>query len=431
MSTNALEIAQKLITFPSGTPTHPDATPEHSAACSATLDYIQQITAKATNTSRRYRFNGGDDLYPHEIDNLWLRYILNFGERLPRHLLILAHIDVVPVDKKAWTVLPYEGVVKDGRLYGRGATDMKGPLASCVAALNCLMVSRRQEDYFQTDVLITSDEEYAALNGIRRLLKHLKDEYDVKYDAVLILEPSSPGRVGKVIATGRRGSLNGKVVVKGKKGHRAYPNSYRNPVPVLAEAIIALENLSFETSPDWMASTDLEVRDLKTDSDSTSVIASTATASWNIRYTGNYTPAQLRQMVEDAVNHLSDDAFEVTVEVSNYPKNPYLSKPGDGKPELLDAFQSYLMDTYGEPAELTNEGGMSDGCHVEDILGPIEIIEVGPDTTPMHQNDESIAVNDLEELKTMFQTVIPRYCQQGMTFRKVVPYSESEMAETA
>lgn len=411
MSTNALEIAQKLISFKSFTPTHPAAKPEDTEECRKALEYLKSISKG--HLARILSFEGGDDLYPHRIDNLWLRYRLNYGAVIPRRLLYIGHIDVVPVKESDWTVPAFEGVVKEGRLYGRGATDMKGPLATFIAAMNTLMESRSRQNYFEVDMIITSDEEYAAVNGVKRVLEFIKNEHGLYYDAVLVGEASSPNRLGKVIATGRRGSLNGKVIVRGKKGHRAYPSSYANPVPVLAEAILALENRQFEDSPGWLAHTDLEVRNLKTDSDSTSIIPSFAEADWNIRYTGNYTAVELKQIVEETVSHLADDQFEVIVECSNYPKAPYLSKPKHGNPELLNTFQAFLTETYGEPAQETNEGGMSDGCHVEPVLGPIEIIEIGPDTTPMHQNDESIAVADLDALQRMFEIVIPRYCQRG------------------
>lgn len=404
---NALDITKKLITYPSLTPTHPDTRPRHVRACTEVLDYIQSVTEPYTFLSRRHVFSGGSEKYPQPVDNLWLSWKNTWLTQVPRRLLYIGHADVVPVNRSNWTSNPFRPRIANGRLYGRGATDMKGPLACFLAAMNNCVANNRLLD---VEAIITTDEEWAAINGVKPMLDFIKNEHGIWYDAVLVGEPSSLGHFGNFIATGRRGSLNVRFTVTGKAGHCAYRNSYLNPVDVVLPLGMALQTMVFRSSPEWLAQTELVVRHVTTDSPSTSMVASVAHVFCNIRYTGNYTPEELMAQLSALAQNFTTDGITVTVEASG-DSNPYLGIPQEGRgPELLDALQTALIRHNGQAATVTHEGGTSDGRKVKEVIGDVEIVEFGPDTTPMHADDESIALDDLDNLQQVLEDAIPAFC---------------------
>ncbi|MTI62716.1 succinyl-diaminopimelate desuccinylase [Methylophaga sp.] len=333
-----------------------------------------------------------EHMYFEEVENLWLRR----GNSGPV-IAFAGHTDVVPtgpLDK--WTHPPFEAEVVDGMLFGRGAADMKGSIAAMVTACE-RFVSQHPEHEGSIAFLITSDEEGPAVNGTVRVIETLQSRGE-NIDWCLVGEPSSTEKVGDIVKNGRRGSLNGRLSVKGKQGHIAYPHLALNPIHLLAPALTELCNIEWDQGNADFPPTSFQVSNLNSGTGATNVIPGTAEMVFNFRFSTEVTHEELQSRVEAVLNKHQLD-YELKWELSG---KPFRTASG----ELLEAVQHAVKAVTGYETTLSTSGGTSDGRFIAPT--GTQVIELGPLNATIHQIDECVSVADLDTLSEIYETLLSR-----------------------
>ncbi|MEZ5853378.1 MAG: succinyl-diaminopimelate desuccinylase [Hyphomicrobiaceae bacterium] len=332
-----------------------------------------------------------------DVDNLYAR----FGRGQP-NLCFAGHTDVVPVgDEKAWTRSPFGAEIHDGVLYGRGAVDMKGAIACfVVAALRHIERHGKNPD-FSISLLITGDEEGPSINGTMKVLDWMRDKGEIM-DACVVGEPSNPKSLGDEIKIGRRGSLNGELVVLGKQGHAAYPELAENPVPKLARLIDRLSSTPLdEGTPDFQSSS-LQVTVISAPNTATNVIPAEARAKFNIRYNDLWRRPNVEAWVREQCAAAALDVgarFEVSFSGTG---DVFLTKPGP----LVETMRAAVTAATGRQPALTTGGGTSDARFIQAYC---PVIEFGLVNETIHAIDERCPVADLEKLTDIYARFIAGY----------------------
>ncbi|MBX3725957.1 MAG: succinyl-diaminopimelate desuccinylase [Xanthomonadales bacterium] len=325
------------------------------------------------------------------VRNLWASH----GSGGPV-LCLLGHTDVVPPGPlEAWQHDPFDPVVRDGRLYGRGAADMKGSVAAFVVALE-RFVAAHPDHPGTVALLLTSDEEGDAIDGVRAVVERFRAERRA-IDFCLVGEPSSGHRLGDVVRIGRRGSLTATVTVHGVQGHVAYPDKAVNPIhrvlPVLAELVARAWDA--QPWPDFPA-TSLQVANVAAGTGASNVIPGTATVQFNLRYSPRWTAEGLIAEIEAA---FARQGVEASI-AWHRSGEPFHTAPGRLRAAVREAVQGALGVT---PDENTG-GGTSDGRFVA-LLGA-QVVELGPVNASIHKVDEHVEVADLERLPGLYGAVL-------------------------
>lgn len=326
-----------------------------------------------------------------DVLNLWATH----GKGGPL-LCLLGHTDVVPTGpREAWESEPFEPTVRDGMLYGRGAADMKASVAALVLAAQRFVASH--PDHPGTlGILLTSDEEGDAIDGVRRVARHFQ-ETGQRIDWCLVGEPSSAQRLGDVIRIGRRGSLTGTATVRGVQGHVAYPDKADNPIhralPAFAE--LAARQWDAEPWPDFPA-TSLQIANFRAGTGASNVIPGTATVQFNLRYSPRWTADALIADIEASLQRQgvqADIAWHRSGE-------PFHTAEGPLRAAVREALQGEL----GVVPDENTGGGTSDGRFIAPLGA--EVVELGPINASIHQVNERIALDDLQRLPALYQRII-------------------------
>ena len=375
-----LEIAKELIRCPS-------VTPEDGGA----LAVLERYLAPLGFTCERMRFSAEGT---PDVDNLYARY----GSGSP-HFCFAGHTDVVPVgDEAAWTTDPFAAQVKDGRLYGRGAADMKSAVASFAAAAERLV-----RDGFQGSIslLITGDEEGPGVNGTVKMLETLAARGET-IDHCLVGEPTSVEKLGDMVKVGRGGSINGWLTVHGTQGHVAYPHLADNPLPRLLEMLRRLDTQVLDEGTDHFQPSNLEITTIDVGNTATNVIPGVARAVINIRFNDLHTGAGLdswMRKVLDAVTEEMGGRYEFTTKISG---EAFMTKPGDFSALIARAIEKVT----GITPELSTTGGTSDARFIR-AYAPV--IEFGLPNATMHKADENAGVDDITRLADIYEEILRGY----------------------
>ena len=332
-----------------------------------------------------------------DVDNLYAR----FGSEAP-NLCFAGHTDVVPPgDEAAWTVPPFAAEIHDGILYGRGAVDMKGAVACYVAAALRHLADRSGNAKGSLSFLITGDEEGASVNGTIKVLDWLKARGE-RLDACIVGEPSSLAAVGDEIKIGRRGCLNGEIIVKGKQGHAAYPHVADNPLPKLARMIDRLAGLRLDGGTQHFEPSHIAFTIVSVPNTATNVIPSLARAAFNVRYNDTHSRAKIEELISRCCKAAAEEvgakyslAFSGTGDV-------FLTKPGP----LVEAMAHAAREVTGRSAKLTTTGGTSDARFIKDHC---PVVELGLVNATIHQVDERVPVADLSVLTLIYGRFIERF----------------------
>jgi len=327
-----------------------------------------------------------------DVDNFWATR----GNGGPL-FAFAGHTDVVPAgNEDAWNTAPFEPTIKDGFLYGRGAADMKGGLASMVTATENF-VKENPNHNGTIAFLITSDEEGVAINGTVKVMDYLK-ENNQKIDFCLIGEPSSTNITGDVIKNGRRGSLNGEINVQGQQGHVAYPHLAQNPIHLIAPALSELCKQEWDNGNEYFPATSFQISNVHSGGGVTNVIPGEAKVMFNIRYSTETTKEELKSKVHEILDlHKLD--YSVDWSHSGY---PFLTPKG----ELVSACISAVKETKEITPELATSGGTSDGRFI--AQEGTQVVELGPVNATIHQVNESVLVQDLEDLSRIYSKVLTK-----------------------
>lgn len=332
-----------------------------------------------------------------DVENLYAR----LGSAGP-NLCFAGHTDVVPTGPaEAWTHPPFAAEIAGGYVWGRGAVDMKGAIACFIAAVARHITGRGANAAGSISLLVTGDEEGPSINGTMKVLDWLKARGET-LDACVVGEPSNPSTLGDEIKIGRRGSLNGEIVVKGKQGHAAYPHLAENPVPKLARIIDRLSRERMDAGNGHFQASSLEVTVISVPNTATNVIPSEARARFNIRYNDLWTRPRVEDWVRlqceaagTAVDARWDVLFSGTGDV-------FLTRPGP----LVATMEAAVKVVTGRTPRLTTSGGTSDARFIKDHC---PVIEFGLVNETIHAVDERVAVADLEQLTAVYQRFISGY----------------------
>ena len=345
---------------------------------------IAQRLARAGFSTEHFRYN--------EVDNLWATH----GEGGPV-LMFLGHTDVVPPGPlDAWKSPPFEPSVRDGRLYGRGAADMKSGVAAITLALEDF-VRMRPDHRGTVALLLTSDEEGAAKDGVRRVAEEFRRR-EQRIDWCVVGEPSSRERLGDLIRVGRRGSLTGRLRVAGVQGHVAYPDRAKNPIHALAPALAELAATRWDEGDAAFPPTSFQVSNLNAGTGADNVIPGELHAVFNFRFGTASTAASLRERVERILKDCGVDA-KIDWWLSG---EPFMTREG----RLREAVVAAIGEHCGITPEPSTGGGTSDGRFIAPLGA--EVVELGPVNASIHKIDESVAIDELERLPGLYLSICTR-----------------------
>jgi len=355
-------------------------TPEDAGCQDLMIARLEAIGFKA----ERMRFD--------DVDNFWARR----GSTSPV-LAFAGHTDVVPTGPvEKWDSLPFKPEIRDGVLYGRGASDMKGSLAAMITAAE-RFVAAHPDHKGSIAFLITSDEEGPSINGTVKVIETLEARNE-KMDYCLVGEPSSSKLAGDVIKNGRRGSLNGVLTVKGKQGHVAYPQLALNPVHQAAAAMTELTNETWDNGNDSFPPTTFQISNINAGTGVTNVIPGELEVVFNFRFSTEQTDQGLRDRVEAMLDtHNLDYSIDWTLS-----GHPFLTAEG----ALVDAARDAIKETNGIDAELSTSGGTSDGRFIAPTGS--QVLELGPLNATIHQVNECVGVDELDTISTYYEKIMEK-----------------------
>lgn len=325
-----------------------------------------------------------------DVTNLWARK----GSQAP--LFIFAgHTDVVPPgNKDKWSFDPFLPAIVDGQLYGRGSADMKGGVAAFMSALTEFLAQHPDHDG-SIGVLITSDEEGAAINGTVKVIETLMARGE-QIDYCVLGEPTAEEQLGDMIKIGRRGSLSGRLVIQGKQGHIAYPHLADNPIhkamPVLAE----LTQIEWDKGNDAFPATSFQISNIRSGLGVSNVIPPDITIDFNFRFSTEQTADTIKKRV-----HALLDSKSLSYELNwNLSGTPWLTKQS----ALVAAADQAILTVTGLTAVHSTGGGISDGRFIAPTGA--EVIELGPLNESIHKIDEHVGVNDLIQLTEIYRHIM-------------------------
>ena len=324
-------------------------------------------------------------------------FSINKSKKLNNKTLCFAgHTDVVPEgDCKKWKYDPFLGKVSDGKLHGRGASDMKGAIAAWIMA--CDNILKKKKLNISLALLITGDEEGVATNGTVKVVQYLKQK-KIKIDHCIVGEPTNPNYIGEMIKVGRRGSLSFSIETIGEYGHVAYPHLAKNPVTSLIHICNKLNNLKLNLKAKNFPQTNLEVTSIDTGNPTSNVIPNSCKALINIRYNTRYNEKLLLKKIKASFSEVP-----CTVKLNIISSNKPFYTKSDKCLYLLE--KSIYKVTKKRPT-LSTTGGTSDARFIKDICPVYEFGSVGK---TMHQVNENIDIKDLEKLQKIYEDLILSY----------------------
>jgi len=363
-----LPLAQALIRRPSVTP-----------ADAGAIDVLIEALTALGFACHDLTFDGGGI----PIRNLYARR----GSEAP-NICFAGHTDVVPPGQ-GWTIDPFAAAIVDGRLFGRGAADMKAAIACFVAA-----AARFQPGSGSISFLVTGDEEGPAIDGTVRVLDWLAARGE-RLDYCIVGEPTNPKAVGEMIKIGRRGSLNARLEVFGTQGHAAYPHLADNPIPRLLEMLRRLTEAPLDRGSAHFQASTLALTTIDVGNPVTNITPASARAGFNIRFNDLHSGRSLEDWIRRTLDAVGGD-WTLAVEVSG---ESFLTRPGP----LSDAVAAAAREVTGLVAELSTSGGTSDARF---IAGHCPVVEFGLANATMHKADEHVPVADLEVLTRIYHAAL-------------------------
>ncbi len=325
------------------------------------------------------------------VTNLWARY-----DGSPGPVLVFAgHTDVVPTGPlEQWRSDPFVPTERDGRLYGRGAADMKSSIAAFVVAVEEVL-SAGAPVKGSVALLITSDEEGPAVDGTTKVVELLRERAE-RLDFCIVGEPTSVNSVGDMIKNGRRGSMSGRLTVRGVQGHVAYPHLARNPVHLFAPALAELAATEWDQGNEYFPPTTWQVSNLHAGTGATNVIPGELVVEFNFRFSTASTVEGLRERVHALLDrHRLDYALDWSVSGM-----PFLTPRGT----LSEALSGAIGAELGIEPQLSTTGGTSDGRFIAAICP--QVVEFGPPNASIHKIDEHIELAAMEPLKNVYRRTI-------------------------
>lgn len=371
--TDTLALTQQLISRRSNTP--------DDAGCQA---LIQERLAPLG-----FRF---ETITSNGVINLWARR----GDTSPV-VCFAGHTDVVPTGPlDQWYSDPFTPTIRDGILYGRGASDMKASLAAFVTSIEGF-VAQHPDHTGSIALLITSDEEGIATDGTVKVVEMLAARGE-KIDCCIVGEPTCVSQLGDTIKNGRRGSLSGRLTVKGIQGHIAYPHLVRNPIHQAAPVIAELAAIEWDKGNEYFPPTSWQISNIHGGTGATNVVPGTVEIRFNFRHSTASTKDDLKVRVHDVLDRHGLE-YDLDWEESG---KPYLTSRGS----LVEAISAAIKEVTGLDTELSTSGGTSDGRFIAGICA--QVVEFGPMNASIHKLNENVPVAALEPLRAIYQKTLEK-----------------------
>lgn len=324
-----------------------------------------------------------------------LNFFARYGTDSP-HFCFAGHTDVVPEGNKDWQHDPFQGIIEDGILYGRGACDMKGGIAAFVSAVENFL--HNQDDFSGSlSFLITGDEEGPGINGTVKVLEWMKDNNHIP-DFCLVGEPTSVQELGDVVKIGRRGSLNATITVEGVQGHVAYPHLADNPIHKLMKILSSLTDFPLDHGSKWFQPSSVQVTSIDVGNKVTNLIPATATARLNIRFNHLHCGNSLIGWMKTQANRITEHC-QIDVIVSG---EAFLTKPGTD----VQAISQAIDEVCHVKTRLDTGGGTSDARFIANYCSVAEFGLVGQ---TMHKTNEAVPVEDLKKLTLIYTQLLKHY----------------------
>ncbi|KKB96298.1 Succinyl-diaminopimelate desuccinylase [Candidatus Arcanobacter lacustris] len=374
MKLDPVQLAQKLISFPSITPVDAGA-----------IDYLIEVLSGLGFKCQKVIFD--------DVTNLYARY-----GNLEPNFCFAGHTDVVPTgDINSWSFDPFLGDVHDQKLYGRGAVDMKGAIACFIASVSEFI---HDNPNFNGSIsfLITGDEEGPAINGTIKMLDYLKDRQE-KISLCLVGEPTSSEKLGDIIKIGRRGSICADIIVRGIQGHVAYPHLANNPVTGLVSILGLLKNTKLDDGNEEFQASNLEITNIEVGNNATNVIPASASASFNIRFNNIYNLQTIEKWIRDVCDNVPDIKYDLIIK--NTAESFLTSDLTFGK-----IIQDAVFDTMGISAKFSTDGGTSDARFIKNYC---PVIEFGLTNATAHKIDEHVSLEDIANLSKVYLNILKKY----------------------
>ena len=381
-SINELQLAKELIKFPSVTPI--DA---------GIMKFLEKKLKTLGFKTKILEFKEKNS---KPVKNLYAR----LGNQGP-NFCYAGHLDVVPAGNlKEWTVNPFKPSVKKGHLIGRGANDMKSSIAAFVSAVSNFVGNKRKFNG-SISLLITGDEEGAAINGTKKVVDYLRKKKE-KIDFCLVGEPTNPNKLGEMIKIGRRGSMNGRLSIIGVQGHVAYPQRANNPSTALVQILKELKEIKFDNGTKDFQPTNLEITKIDIDNSADNVIPGLANAKFNIRFNNKHTSSSIKKKIDRIIKKISNknkSKYKIDYSVSG---EAFLTKPNNTTFMIRDIIKKI---TKIKP-QLSTTGGTSDARFIRKIAPCLEFGLVGK---TMHKVDEAVSLSDLKKLTLIYSNILQNY----------------------
>ena len=379
---NELQLAKELIRFPSVTPV--DA---------GIMSFLEKKLKQLGFKTKVLEFRENNS---KPVKNLYAR----LGNKSP-NFCYAGHLDVVPAGNlKDWTVNPFKPSIKKGHLIGRGANDMKSSIAAFVSAISNF-IENNSNFSGSISLLITGDEEGAAINGTKKVVEYLKKRKE-KIDFCLVGEPTNPSKLGEMIKIGRRGSMNGRLTITGVQGHVAYPHRANNPSTALVQILKLIKDIKFDQGTKDFQPTNLEITKININNTADNVIPGVATATFNIRFNNKHSSSSLKKKINKVIKKISaknKSKYKIEYSVSG---EAFLTNPNKTTFMIQDVIKKI---TKIKP-KLSTTGGTSDARFIRKIAPCLEFGLVGK---TMHKVDEAVSLSDLKKLTLIYSNILKNY----------------------
>ncbi|QMV03777.1 succinyl-diaminopimelate desuccinylase [Devosia sp. D6-9] len=373
------------------------ACPSVTPAEAGVFDVLEAVLEPLGFATTRVVFEG-DGSYP--VGNLFA--IRGTGGK---RLLFAGHTDVVPPgDMGDWTGPPFAPEIRDGRIFGRGAADMKSGIAAFVTAVETA-IADGSADQGTIALAITNDEEADAVNGTEKLIAWARARGH-EFDFAIVGEPSATATVGDSIKVGRRGSLNGQIVVTGLQGHVAYPDKANNPLPVVAGLVTALSRTPIDEGTEHFPRSNLEVTSIDVGNQTTNVIPARGTIRFNIRFNDLWTPESLGDWIAGRIASVEAKGCEIAFSRVGRPSRSFLSPLGGG----VETLAGVIETATGSRPQLSTGGGTSDARFIASYC---PVVEFGLPGATMHKADENVLVADVRQLADLYARFIAAWFVSG------------------
>lgn len=374
MSIDPVELTQRLVRCPS-------VTPRNAGALGVLQNELEALGFICTRLPFKERGTA-------DVDNLYAR----LGTK-GRHFCYAGHTDVVPEGNSSdWDFSPFKALIDKGILYGRGASDMKGGIASFVSA-----VAELDDFEGSISLLITGDEEGPAINGTVKMLEWLKENDEIP-DVCIVGEPTNKETIGDMAKIGRRGSITGELTVHGAQGHVAYPHLADNPIPRLVRMLDKFTRTELDQGNEHFEPSNLEVVTIDVGNEATNVIPMDASARFNIRFNNEHTPDGLINWITDICESVGGD-YTLDVNLSG---DAFLTEEGP----FTELIKNSVREVTGQEVELSTSGGTSDARFIKNYC---PVAEFGLINKTIHKVNECVALDDLETLRDIYVQMLKNY----------------------